>query len=49
MFDGELLKQNLAFIMEWKKSNPGVPLFNYVTASLCHFPHLMNPEKAHFD
>lgn len=45
MFDGELLKQNLAFIKEWKTSNPGVPLFNYVISIYGHFPHLMNQEK----
>jgi len=45
MFDGELLKQNLAFIKDWKTANPGVPLFNYVISIYGHFPHLMNQEK----
>ena len=45
MFDGELLKQNLAFITEWKNSNPGVPLFNYVISMYGHFPHQMNARK----
>ena len=45
MFDGDLLKQNLAFMMEWKKSNPGVPLFNYVISIYGHFPHQMNEKK----
>ncbi len=45
MFDGELLKQNLAFITDWKKLNPGVPLFNYVISMYGHFPHQMNAQK----
>ena len=45
MFDGELLKQNLAFITEWKNANPGVPLFNYVISIYGHFPHQMNAQK----
>ena len=45
MFDGELLKQNLAFIKDWKAANPGVPLFNYVNSIYGHFPHQMNAQK----
>ncbi len=45
MFDGELLRQNLDFIREWKKANPGVPLFNYINSIYGHFPHQMNAEK----
>jgi phosphoglycerol transferase MdoB-like AlkP superfamily enzyme len=45
MFDGDLLKQNLAFISDWKASNPGVPLFNYVISIYGHFPHQMNTQK----
>jgi len=45
MFDGDLLKQNLAYITDWEKLNPGVPLFNYVISIYGHFPHKMNAQK----
>jgi len=45
MFDGELLRQNLAYISEWKKNNQGVPVFNYIMSIYGHYPYLMNSEK----
>jgi phosphoglycerol transferase MdoB-like AlkP superfamily enzyme len=45
MFDGNLFKQNLAFIVQWKESNPGVPLFNYVMTIYGHTPNLINTTK----
>ncbi len=45
MFDGELLQQNLAYITEWKKNNPGVPFFNYIMSIYGHYPYQMNTEK----
>jgi phosphoglycerol transferase MdoB-like AlkP superfamily enzyme len=45
MFDGELLRQNLAYISEWKKNNPGVPVFNYIMSIYGHYPYQMNTEK----
>ena len=45
MFDGDLFKQNLAFIAQWKDSNPDVPLFNYVMTIYGHTPNLINTTK----
>ena len=45
MFDGELFKQNLDYITEWKKNNPGVPLFNYIMSIYGHTPYLVNSQK----
>jgi len=45
MFDGELLRQNLAYITQWKKDNPGVPLFNYIMSIYGHYPYQINSDK----
>ncbi len=45
MFDGDLFRQNLAFIAEWKNEHPQVPLFNYVMTIYGHTPNLMNATK----
>lgn len=45
MFDGDLFKQNLAFIAQWKDSNSGVPLFNYIMSIYGHTPNLINTAK----
>lgn len=45
MFDGELLRQNLAYISEWKRNNPGVPVFNYIMSIYGHYPYQINTEK----
>ena len=45
MFDGELLRQNLAYITQWKKDNPGVPLFNYIMSIYGHYPYEINTDK----
>jgi phosphoglycerol transferase MdoB-like AlkP superfamily enzyme len=45
MFDGELLQQNLDYISDWMKNNPGMPLFNYVMSIYGHYPYQINTEK----
>lgn len=45
MFDGELLKQNLNYISDWMKNNPGMPLFNYIMSIYGHYPYQINTEK----
>jgi len=45
MFDGDLLRQNLAYISQWKKNNPGAPIFNYIMSIYGHYPYLVNTEK----
>lgn len=45
MYDGDLLSQNLAFVRDWFKRNPGRPLLNYIMTIYGHTPHLINAEK----
>jgi phosphoglycerol transferase MdoB-like AlkP superfamily enzyme len=45
MFDGELLRQNLNYVAQWKKNNPEVPLFNYIMSIYGHYPYQINTEK----
>ncbi|MDA8138938.1 MAG: sulfatase-like hydrolase/transferase [Desulfobacteraceae bacterium] len=45
MFDGNLLPQNLAFVADWIKNNPGKPLLNYIMTVYGHTPHLINTDK----
>lgn len=45
MFDGVLLQQNLDFVSQWMKDNPGVPLFNYIMSIYGHYPYGVNTEK----
>jgi hypothetical protein len=45
MFDGQLLSQNLAFVADWIKVNPGRPLLNYIMTIYGHTPHLTNTNK----
>lgn len=45
MFDGDLLSQNLRFIEQKIKENPGCPLFNYVLTMYGHTPHLIDAAK----
>jgi len=45
MYDGELFTQNLAFISDWLKKNPGKPLLNYIMTIYGHTPHLINFDK----
>lgn len=45
MFDGDLFKQNLAFISQWMSSNPGVPLFNYIMTIYGHTPNRLDTTK----
>jgi phosphoglycerol transferase MdoB-like AlkP superfamily enzyme len=45
MYDGDLLSQNLAFVGEWIRSNPGKPLLNYIMTVYGHTPHLINLDK----
>ncbi len=45
MFDGELLRQNLAFVARWIDAHPGVPLFNYVMTIYGHLHYWINTEK----
>ena len=45
MFDGDLLTQNLTFVSDWLKRNPGKPMLNYIMTMYGHTPHLINLEK----
>jgi hypothetical protein len=45
MFDGDLFAQNLAFVREHLRRNPGKPLFNYVLTIYGHTPHNLDPDK----
>ncbi len=45
MFDGVLLQQNIDFVTQWMKDNPGVPLFNYIMSIYGHYPYGVNTEK----
>lgn len=45
MYDGQLFSQNLAFVADWIKANPGRPLLNYIMTIYGHTPHLINTDK----
>jgi len=45
MFDGDLFAQNLAFVREHLRRDPGRPLFNYVLTIYGHTPHNLDPDK----
>ncbi|MBI5551899.1 MAG: sulfatase-like hydrolase/transferase [Desulfobacterales bacterium] len=45
MYDGDLFSQNLAFVGDWMRQNPGKPLLNYIMTVYGHTPHLINLEK----
>ncbi|HEY5603634.1 MAG TPA: sulfatase-like hydrolase/transferase [Gammaproteobacteria bacterium] len=45
LFDGELFKQNLAFVEQHLKEHPGQPLLNYIMTIYGHTPHLLNDSK----
>ncbi|NCO56824.1 MAG: sulfatase-like hydrolase/transferase [Deltaproteobacteria bacterium] len=45
MFDGDLFTQNLAFVAQWIKENPGRPIFNYIMSIYGHTPHDLNLDK----
>ncbi len=45
MFDGDLFSQNLAFVSDWIRQNPGKPLLNYIMTVYGHTPHLINLQK----
>lgn len=45
MFDGDLLRQNLAFVEQHLKNPPSAPLLNYVLSMYGHLPHDINLEK----
>lgn len=45
MYDGDLFSQNLAFVSDWLKRNPGRPLLNYIMTIYGHTPHLINLDK----
>lgn len=39
LFDGDLFRQNLAFVARTLRQNPGKPIFNYVLTMYGHEPH----------
>jgi phosphoglycerol transferase MdoB-like AlkP superfamily enzyme len=45
MYDGDLFSQNLAFVGDWLKQNPGKPLMNYIMTIYGHTPHLISLDK----
>lgn len=45
MYDGDLFSQNLAFVSDWLKKNPGKPLLNYIMTIYGHTPHLISLDK----
>lgn len=45
MFDGVLFDQNLGFVADHLRRNPGKPLFNYVLTMYGHSPHVLNKQK----
>jgi hypothetical protein len=45
MYDGDLFAQNLAFVGDWMRHNPGKPLLNYIMTVYGHTPHLINLDK----
>ncbi|MDG4476069.1 sulfatase-like hydrolase/transferase [Thiovibrio frasassiensis] len=45
MFDGVLFSQNLEFITRRIKTNPTLPIFNYVIGMYGHSPHDLNLDK----
>ncbi|MHB8811360.1 MAG: sulfatase-like hydrolase/transferase [Desulfobulbaceae bacterium] len=45
MFDGDLFSQNLTFVSDWLKRNPGKPMLNYIMTIYGHTPHLINLDK----
>lgn len=45
MFDSVLFSQNLNFIRDHLRQNPGRPLFNYLLTMYGHSPHVLNKKK----
>ncbi|WP_167496368.1 LTA synthase family protein [Desulfopila sp. IMCC35006] len=45
MFDSVLFSQNLNFIKDHLRHNPGRPLFNYLLTMYGHSPHVLNKKK----
>jgi phosphoglycerol transferase MdoB-like AlkP superfamily enzyme len=45
IFDGDLFKQNLAYVEKQLRDHPDKPLFNYLLTIYGHTPHLLDPQK----
>lgn len=45
MFDSVIFSQNLDFVSDHLRRNPGQPLLNYVLTMYGHSPHVLNKEK----
>jgi phosphoglycerol transferase MdoB-like AlkP superfamily enzyme len=45
IYDGNLFSQNLAFVSDWIRRNPGRPLLNYMMTIYGHAPHQINLDK----
>lgn len=45
LFDGDLFRQNLAFVARTLRENPGQPILNYVLTMYGHEPHDMDKNR----
>jgi len=44
LFDGDLFKQNLAFVQQHLQEHKDQPLFNYMMTIYGHTPHILDPD-----